>query len=145
MSNSCPNCGALLERVPRSFIGRLFFRRIRQCPKCHQTVRERRIPFEDAFRFIFSRWTRCIRCGGYRVQRIRQRDMIDRMSFHPLSRLMAVTFAPIYHCHLCRLQYRDWRGLHPDVAANAAQQAALHAVHAARPVTGPASTERVTS
>ncbi len=33
------------------------------------------------------------------------------MSSHPICLLLALTFAPIYHCNPCRLQYRDWRPL----------------------------------
>jgi hypothetical protein len=58
---------------------------------------------------VFSRYTRCVQCGSTRVRRLPERDRIDRMSSHPLSVLLGLTFAPIYHCNPCRLQYRDWR------------------------------------
>jgi hypothetical protein len=43
-----------------------------------------------------------------------QRDQIDRMTKHPISLLIGLTGAPIYHCGPCRLQYRDWRDVAPE-------------------------------
>ena len=113
MSTPCPRCGKPLERVRRSLAGRLLFRRVLRCPACGFQVRSWRRPFEATRTFAFSRYTHCVQCGSPRVRKLPARDRIDRMSFHPLSVLLALTFAPIYHCNPCRLQYRDWRGIEP--------------------------------
>ena len=60
--------------------------------------------------FVFSRYTRCIDCGGYRVRAARPRPNRPHVR-RPLSLLFGVTLAPIYHCSPCRLQYHDWRGI----------------------------------
>jgi len=120
MSNHCPTCGATLERVRRSLIGRLLFRKVQACGACGCRIREWRVPFEDALTFLFSRHTRCIECGSARVRCLATRDRIDRMSNHPFSVLCALGFAPIYHCSPCRLQYHDWRRADPAASANRA-------------------------
>jgi hypothetical protein len=115
MSNACPRCGTTkLERVHRSVAGRLLFRKVLQCGQCGFRAREWRVPFESTAAFVFSRYTRCIDCGSYRVRRMPSRDQIDRMTNRPLSLVFALTFAPIYHCGPCRLQYHDWRAVAPD-------------------------------
>ena len=57
-------------------------------------------------------------CGNRRVRRIPARDRIDAMSAHPLSILLGLLGAPIYHCNACRHQYHDWRPL-PAVTSSA--------------------------
>jgi uncharacterized protein with PIN domain len=111
MNNSCPRCGAAFARVRRSFVGRALFRKVQICSACGYREREWRVPFASEAAFVFSRYTRCIECGGYRVRRLSERDHIDRMSAHPLSLVFGVVLAPINHCSPCRLQYRDWRGI----------------------------------
>ena len=49
------------------------------------------------------------------VRQLNGRDQIDRVSVHPLSMLLALTMAPFYHCNPCRLQYHEWRPVHPSV------------------------------
>ena len=40
------------------------------------------------------------------------------MSLHPFSLIGALVRAPIYHCNVCRHQYRDWRSARPDTGAS---------------------------
>ena len=40
------------------------------------------------------------------------------MSLHPFSLIGALVRAPIFHCNVCRHQYRDWRGAGPDAGAS---------------------------
>lgn len=115
MQTTCPRCGAPLDRTPRSLPGRALFRRIQQCKKCGNRLREWRVPFEASFTFALSRYSRCIQCGSYKVRRLTGRDEIDRVSAHPVSMLIGLTMAPFYHCNPCRLQYHDWRAVHPSV------------------------------
>jgi hypothetical protein len=83
------------------------------CPKCHHVERLWRVPFERAATFVLSRYSRCIQCGSYRVKRLAGRDRIDSLSTHPLSMLTGLLFAPFHHCNACRLQFHDWRAIHP--------------------------------
>ena len=124
MQTTCPRCGASpLDRIPRSLVGRILFRRVQQCRKCGFTQREWRVPFEEELTFILSRYSRCIRCGSYKVRRLQERDQIDRVSNHPLSMLLGLTLAPFHHCNPCRLQYHDWRPVHPSVRTDPRSQA----------------------
>lgn len=124
MSVSCPNCtNTALERVPRSFLERLLYRKVLQCAKCGYRQTERRIPFETELEFANASHTRCIQCGNLRVRKLPRRDVIDRMSSHPLSVLAGLARAPIYHCNPCRLQYHDWRPVHPSAVRERAMPA----------------------
>ena len=114
MQTTCPRCGASLERVPRSLAGRALFRRVQLCKKCGFRQRDWRVPLEASLTFVLSRYSRCIQCGSYKVRRLSGRDHIDRVSAHPLSLLLGLTMAPLYHCNPCRLQYHDWRPAHPS-------------------------------
>ncbi|HUR33202.1 MAG TPA: hypothetical protein VM032_05360 [Vicinamibacterales bacterium] len=92
-------------------------RKVATCPQCGHRERSWRIPLETSATFIFSRHTRCIQCGSYRVRLLSGRDRIDSRSAHPLSVLLGLTFAPFLHCNPCRLQYHDWRSVHPSPQA----------------------------
>jgi hypothetical protein len=106
---ACPRCHRSLTRTTRTWLQRLLYRRLLCCAACGFEVPDRRLPFKASLRFLASSHSRCIECGTTRVRRLPARDSIDRMSRHPLSLLFGLTFAPIYHCGRCRLQYRDWR------------------------------------
>ena len=88
------------------------------CPKCGYLVRDWRIPLESTGTYLFSRYSRCIQCGSFRVRRLSGRDRIDGRSGNLLSLLLSLTFAPFYHCNSCRLQYHDWRPVHPTAHAD---------------------------
>jgi hypothetical protein len=85
-----------------------------ECPKCRHVERRWRVPFEREGTFVFSRYSRCIQCGSYRVKRLAGRDRIDTLSAHPLSVIAGLTLAPFHHCNACRLQFHDWRAIHPS-------------------------------
>jgi len=66
-------------------------------------------------RFVFSRHTRCLKCGKTeRVRRLAKRDYIDGFSKSPLSWVQKLLGAPINRCSACRLQYYDWRRPSPE-------------------------------
>jgi len=90
------------------------FRKVMKCSTCGYHARAWRLPFDRTTTFVFSRYSRCIQCGSYRVRRLPGRDRIDGRSTHPLSVLLALTLAPFYHCNPCRLQYHDWRSVQPS-------------------------------
>lgn len=100
--------------MPRSLLDRVLYRKVQQCVACGVRIRERRVPFQAEIEFATATHTRCIQCGNLRVRRLPKRDMIDRMSLHPLSLMASLARAPIYHCNPCRLQYHDWRPVHPS-------------------------------
>ena len=104
----------MLARVHRSLVGRAMFRKVLACSACGYRARTWRLPFEKTATFVFARHSRCIRCGSYRVKRLRGRDRIDSRSTHPISVLLSLTLAPFYHCNPCRLQYHDWRPVQPS-------------------------------
>jgi len=86
-----------------------------RCTKCGHALK-RLHPIVDAnLSFVFSRYTRCIRCGTPRVQRLKKRDRIDSMSKNLTSQLLRLTGAPLNKCPACRLQYYDWRPPQPGV------------------------------
>ena len=114
MAYPCPHCNGRLDRVHRNLLERLVCRRVMACARCRRRFREWRIPLDAEAVFLSSRYTCCIQCGNPQVRRLPKRDGIDRMSSHPLSLLMGLAMSPIYHCRLCRLQYRDWRQVTPE-------------------------------
>jgi len=117
MSQSCAACGDALERAPRNWFERLTAERVLACRGCHARVRTWRLPpLSSTARFVGSSKSRCIECGTSRVRRLPARDGLDRMSRHPISLLLTLTAAPIWYCSMCRVQYRDWRGVGVRVA-----------------------------
>lgn len=117
MSATCPRCSLPLDRQRRTPIERILFRKLWQCRSCGTRIHVWRIPFEATRAFVSTRHTSCIMCGNIRVRRIPVRDRIDAMSAHPLSVLLGLLGAPIYHCNACRHQYHDWRSLAPVTEA----------------------------
>jgi hypothetical protein len=110
MSLLCTVCGGSLERAPRTWLERLAAARVFACSACRARARVWRVlPFVSIVRFLSSRTSQCIQCGGSRVRSLAVRDGLDRTSRHPISLLLSLVCAPICHCNMCRLQYRDWR------------------------------------
>ena len=105
----CPRCSHGLMRSHRRAAERILYTEVLRCRKCGYRTGVVHPSISNTIGFVLSRYTRCIRCGNSAVQRLSKRDRIDSMSRHPLSILMLLTGAPLNHCHVCRLQYRDWR------------------------------------
>jgi uncharacterized protein with PIN domain len=105
----CPQCGAGLQRAHRLGFQRIFYTHLYHCGSCGTEVNEMRLGLRSTLTFVFSRHTRCIKCGTTDVQRRKKKDSVEPMSGHPLSRLLFLTAAPIYRCPTCRIQYYDWR------------------------------------
>lgn len=51
----------------------------------------------------------CPRCGREELQKLAQRDRIDKMSNSPISVAQHWFGAPLYYCALCRFQFYDFR------------------------------------
>jgi hypothetical protein len=111
---ACPRCGARLVRAHRRPLEKLFFSDIFQCSRCLHAVHRKHPRLDRGNWFLTSRHTRCIRCRTYDVHRIARRDVIDSMSWKLSSVLFRLTGAPLVKCTACRLQYYDWRPIHPS-------------------------------
>jgi len=109
----CRDCGGQLARVPRTLADKLIWSEIYACPTCkRRTGTYYRFLYAHC-RFMFSRHSRCIRCGSEAVRRLMKRDEVDGFTHNPLGLILALTAAPINHCNSCRLQFFDWRNPRP--------------------------------
>jgi uncharacterized protein with PIN domain len=115
----CDACGAHLSRVHRTAIEKLVFADVFRCGRCGRRVRRGHRWARVNLSFYFSTRTRCVRCGSVDVRRAHKLDHVDSVSKHPLSLLQRLLLAPVTRCFACRLQYFDWRPLHPMVKARA--------------------------
>jgi hypothetical protein len=101
-----------MARTRRTLLQRILYTNVYACPRCEVHLGWyyrgffRQIVY---WRFIFSRYSRCVSCGSYGIHRIDRRDPIDSMSRNPLGRLQFLLGAPVKKCPACRLQYYDWR------------------------------------
>ena len=107
----CPKCGGHLRKVHRKNFEHLACAAAYACRGCNSRVRRFHPWWISTFRFVFSRHTRCIRCGTECVHRVYKRDRIDDVSLTPLSLLQQILGAPKNKCPLCRLRYHDFRPL----------------------------------
>jgi hypothetical protein len=80
-----------------------------ECRKCGLRRRVVHRVLRVNARFLFSRYTHCIRCGTPRVHRTSKQDRIDSVSYHVVSLVQRLLGAPVNRCVACRLQYYDWR------------------------------------
>jgi hypothetical protein len=51
-----------------------------------------------------------------RIEKLKKRDLIDPMHWSILIVLEWLLFGKLYHCHFCRIQFYDRRGLAPDAS-----------------------------
>jgi hypothetical protein len=101
-------------RTRRTRLQKLVYSGTFGCTLCEHRVKYLH-PFIDyTLTFVFSRHTRCIRCGTPNVIRLAKRDRIDSMSKSLASLLQRLTGAPLVKCPGCRLQYYDWRAPAPQ-------------------------------
>jgi hypothetical protein len=103
---TCPDCGAVGKRRPRTFFERIVNRAKLKCGNCNTVWYWHRV--------LFQRYTRCPDCGTSRLSKLSKYDQIDRKTKSFLRRSMVIFGAPIYHCTFCRLQFRDYRHLDPN-------------------------------
>ena len=108
----CPACGHHLIRMHRTTAEKLIYAELFRCAHCDLRLRQLRGRRNAKISFLFSRYTRCIRCGTQHVRRISKRDRVDSVSRGVVSTLLRLTGAPLNKCDACRLQYYDWRPLH---------------------------------
>ena len=114
----CPRCGKRLVRVHRTALEKLLWSDMYECSGCKRREGTYHRSLYAHCRFLFSRHSRCIRCGSEAVQRLKKRDKVDGFSQNPLALMQVLIGAPVNRCSPCRLQFFDWRkpreGANPD-------------------------------
>ena len=105
----CPKCGGHLGKVHRKTLERVIYASAYECPKCRYRFRRFHRWWFSTYRYLFSRYTVCLRCGTSRVHRITKRDHLDHVSKHPFSVIQQILGAPKNKCPYCRLQFHDMR------------------------------------
>ena len=111
----CPNCATHLVRTHRTPLQKIVYSHVFECPHCDTRVRQTHSWFRlGDIGPLISRYTRCVRCGTFRVNRVAKRDWIDPVSNDVFGRLQWVFGAPLNKCNACRLQYYDWRPVKPN-------------------------------
>ena len=105
----CPTCGRSMMREHRKALQKVIYAESFRCSKCRTRFHRVHPVLRLNYEFVFSRHTRCIRCGTLTVHRLARRDHVDSLSRNVLSQIQRVTGAPVNKCPACRLQYYDWR------------------------------------
>ncbi|PWU02927.1 MAG: hypothetical protein C5B51_20115 [Terriglobia bacterium] len=108
----CSQCGGKLRRVHRTFLERFQLLAVYECRECDTET-----PVPRPYTYHFGPHCRCPRCGTYRLNRLKERDRIDRMSTGLLNLLERVAGGKLIHCRFCRLQFYDRRILASEAAA----------------------------
>ena len=110
----CPHCTGWMERVRRSALERIVFAEVFICLSCGRRVplwRPRVSAIWITYRFIVSRFSRCICCGSGLVFRTQYSDSLTK---NPLGRIQRLFGAPLVECSACRRNYFDWRRPRPE-------------------------------
>ena len=114
----CSRGGKRLVRVHRSVLEKLLWSDMYECSECKRREGTYHRYLYAHCRSLFSRHSRCIRCGSEAVQRLKKRDKVDGFSQNPLALMQVLIGAPVNRCSPCRLQFFDWRkpreGANPD-------------------------------
>jgi len=106
---TCPHCGGRLKRVHRTQLEKVKYSDVYECTRCGRREGALHKKLYLYSRFIFSRYSRCLRCGQDTVQRLDRADKIDHFSKNWLAVFQRLLGAPIHRCSPCRLQFYDWR------------------------------------
>ena len=105
----CSHCGGKLRRIHRTLRERFQHLAVYECADCKsQSVVPR------PYHFHLGPFSRCPRCGTYRLSRLRERDRIDRMHWGLFSLLNRLIGGKLMHCAFCRVQFYDRRMLAPE-------------------------------
>ena len=114
----CNACGGHTEKVRRVGIERVIFRSAYRCQRCKRRFRYVNAWWLSTWRFIFSRYSVCVKCGTRHVHHLYKRDPILDLSKNPLSLIQVLFFARRKQCPYCRLQYYDLRAIEPVKVAH---------------------------
>jgi uncharacterized protein with PIN domain len=113
--STCHHCGKRLVRVHRKQFEKFIWSDMYECVGCKRRAGVNHRALYVNGHFLFSRYSRCIRCGSEAVQRLKKRDKVDEFSKNPLALVQAILGAPVNRCSPCRLQFFDWRKPRPGV------------------------------
>ncbi len=108
----CTQCRGEVGRRPRTRLQRLVYSGVFRCRSCDLRIAmlhpflQHQIVYGE---FLFSFYTRCVRCAIHTVTPLKKRDHIDPVTKNPLGLFQRLLGAPLKHCEACRLQYYDWR------------------------------------
>jgi predicted RNA-binding Zn-ribbon protein involved in translation (DUF1610 family) len=91
----CPKCGGHLVRTHRGPFRKFAYSALFRCRQCGFRTGKFHSWLSSNYRFVFSRYTRCVRCGTCNVRRGSRRDRIDGVSGHPFSLLQHILGAPL--------------------------------------------------
>ena len=100
----CTQCGGRLRRVHRTFLERLRYAAIYHCKSCDSEEYVPRI-----LQYRFGPFSRCPRCGTYRLTKLKEPDKIDKMQTGFLNWLERGMGGKLSHCRYCRIQFFDRR------------------------------------
>ena len=103
----CINCGRHASRRRRGLLLKVFARASFRCDSC-----SKKFNYYRPFLTVFRRYAHCPLCYNTELAVRSSFDRIDRISHNPLRHLL-LGFT-IFHCTLCRYQFRDWRKLDPN-------------------------------
>ena len=111
----CAKCGGHTERARRTPLERVIFRTAYRCQSCKHRTRHvsASVWWSSTWRFVFSRYAVCVKCGTRNVRSSHKRDPILDHSKHPLSLIQALFLLPRKQCPYCRLEYFDVRPVAP--------------------------------
>jgi hypothetical protein len=99
-----------MERVARTWLQRIVYSEVYVCTACGAQLGLHRPSLSavivNNYRFIFSRYSRCISCGSEVVER---NNRVYFLSKNPLGWIQWLVGAPVMECSPCGRQYFDWR------------------------------------
>ena len=105
----CETCGSDLLRVRRSLTARILYLSVYKCSFC-----EVRTATARPFTFWLARRSQCPRCGNRRLDRMLERNEIERLYLRPLVLAQSLLRAKLYHCPDCDLQFSERPGDKPE-------------------------------
>ncbi len=78
------------------------------------------------YQYHFGARCRCVRCGTYRITKLKERDKIDKMETGFLNLLERWMGGKLYHCRFCRVQFFDRRKFTPPPPPSAQPRPLRH-------------------
>ena len=102
----CIYCGGKLRRIHRTLMERFSYLGIFQCAAC-----EREQHMFRPYRLHLGPHARCPKCATFRVKRLGEPDVVDRLQGGFWNLMERLARGYLYHCRFCRLQFYDRRPL----------------------------------
>ena len=89
-----------MRRIHRTPLERFAYLAIFQCCLCE---REQHLP--RPYRLHFGPHARCPKCGTFRLTRLGEPDVVDRVQGGLWNLFERLFHGNLYHCRFCRLQF----------------------------------------